>query len=341
MILFCASAILAILSLIEIIFRNKNKKLGWVLSGTAMLILLLFYILADFEVFTDSKNYMDFFQKVKLDKSFFKYEIGWGLFNVAIKFLFNNYWFLIFAFSVIVCTLYYFTIKNMSPYPTCSIFLFLTLGFWGMSGTVMRQGIAMAISLISIKYIFEKKPIKFYLIVLLATLFHYSGLMFVVLYPISKVKINKKYFVGITILMVLILLFGDQVLILMNRIFDKRYGIDKNYPILLILGIIMASVSETIYVQKFHCDDEKMKLLCHMTMLASVLTTMSILNYSFIRLSYYFLICQIFLVPLIISKFEHKKRICLSSFVILAAIFFYSVIIEFNEGAMLSYKFFW
>lgn len=341
MILFCASAVLAIFSLVEIIFKNKNEKLCRVLPALALGTLFLLYILADFEIFTDSKNYIEFFNIVKFDKSLQEFEIGWGILNIIVKFLFDDYWFLMFVFSIIVCTAYYFSIKQISPYPTCSIFLLLTLGFWGMGGTVMRQGASMAISLCSLKYIFEKKPIKFYLMILLATLFHYSGIMFVILYPVSKLKIDKKYFIGLSIIMLLTILFGGQMLGLVNKIFHKYYRVYKNSSVLLILGIIVVSVTETIYVRKFHNDDEKMKLLCHMTLLASILTTMSIYNYSFIRLSYYFLACQILLIPIIISKFEYKNRPYLLSIVILSAIFFYSVIIEFNSGAMLPYKFFW
>jgi hypothetical protein len=61
--------------------------------------------------------------------------------------------------------------------------------YYNFSG--MRQGIAIAITLFSIKYIYNKDFTKFMLLVILASLFHISALIFVIAYFAFSIRFTK------------------------------------------------------------------------------------------------------------------------------------------------------
>lgn len=95
-------------------------------------------------------------------------------------------YFIIIAFTEIVLISYAFRkYKYIYPY----LAFFLIVGFWYMSlMNVLRQQLAACIFLVSIQYILDRKPLKYYLCVLLACMFHKSALLLVVIYPLFRWK---------------------------------------------------------------------------------------------------------------------------------------------------------
>ena len=55
----------------------------------------------------------------------------------------------------------------------------------------LRQAIAMGITALSFNFIKEKKPVQFILLVILASLFHKSAIVFLAMYPIYNIKLDK------------------------------------------------------------------------------------------------------------------------------------------------------
>lgn len=79
-------------------------------------------------------------------------------------------------------------ILNNSQNIGLSCFLFLTLRmFCGPMNTV-REWIAIAILLFAIHYICQRKFIRFLLMVIAASLFHFTALIFLVMYPLYAIK---------------------------------------------------------------------------------------------------------------------------------------------------------
>ena len=84
-------------------------------------------------------------------------------------------------------------IYRYSEIPWLSILMFLTLQFFDLSLTAVRQIIAIDILLFSYDYIVERKPVQFLLLVFAATLFHTSSFLFVVVYIACR-KERSGYF---------------------------------------------------------------------------------------------------------------------------------------------------
>ena len=113
------------------------------------------------------------------------FEIGYGLFAYIIRDLTDNYVIFFFFFSIIYYLLILKAIKQLSPYPIISLLLFYTatMGVLGSN----RQLIALAICLFSLQYVFiKKKPFYFFLLVIFASLFHTTAIIFAVYYFLDR-----------------------------------------------------------------------------------------------------------------------------------------------------------
>lgn len=144
------------------------------------------------------------------------YEIGYGLFAFTVRSFTDNYS----IFLVIHALVYYHFIfkanKVLSPLPFVSLLILFasTMGIVGSN----KQLIAIAICLYSLKFLLEKKMIKFFLCVLIAFFFHTSALLFLVYFFLNKDF--KKYYVVLAL--VLAIIIGKSSL--PNMLFDTLSG---------------------------------------------------------------------------------------------------------------------
>ena len=107
-----------------------------------------------------------------------------------------NWW--IFVTSVpTLASLAYVTYKRGVSKFACafSLFLYMGLRLYGTNFYLIRHSFAMALLLLAFDAMVDKKLVKFLVFVLLATLFHSTALIFIVAYPLSKIKISMKQFV--------------------------------------------------------------------------------------------------------------------------------------------------
>jgi hypothetical protein len=80
-------------------------------------------------------------------------------------------------------------LKKYTPNPLTAILIYYTSIFFVLDMSGMRQCIAVSLFLVSIKYILEKRPMRYVLIILLAGTFHWSAFFLVPLYYI----LNKNF----------------------------------------------------------------------------------------------------------------------------------------------------
>lgn len=96
--------------------------------------------------------------------------------------------------------------------------------FFGISLNLMRQSIAISIFIFAYHFIEEKKPIKYFLLIFIAYLFHRSAIILFFIYPLYWLIMKNygkkgKFIEMVTILLTMcILLFMSNILILLNNI---------------------------------------------------------------------------------------------------------------------------
>lgn len=131
-------------------------------------------------------------------------EYGYYIWNIIVSMITANRYVFILLTSVLMYTLYFRAFKTyVDNYPLAAI-VFLGL-FYYFTITYIRQAIAVGIIWQSIKYVYHKKPIPFFLCVLLAYLFHSSAAIFGLMYFIPIKKYSKQ---RIIIILVICLLIG-------------------------------------------------------------------------------------------------------------------------------------
>lgn len=159
---------------------------------------ILFFISAfrPYTVGTDTSHYIGFYDLyLEAGNSYLinlDIEIGYKIL-IYLSSFFSNSRFLLILTSLIICTGYYLFINKNSNDVYFSSFLFVTLYFFCLSLNIQRQSISMLFIAESIIRL-SKNDYKFYSIfVLLASLFHITCLITLILFPIHILLKHKKF----------------------------------------------------------------------------------------------------------------------------------------------------
>jgi transmembrane protein EpsG len=129
--------------------------------------------------------------KIRDSVGYLNYELGWRYYVKILSTLSSNGLILIFTTGFIIIYSYAFDISKYSIAPWFSLLLFNTIIFYN-SLFIMRQNIAVAISIYSFKYIVERKIWKFILVIGTAILFHKTAIVLIVLYFLYPLKLSTK-----------------------------------------------------------------------------------------------------------------------------------------------------
>lgn len=116
-----------------------------------------------------------------------------------------------------------FFIYKYSNKKWLSFIVFMCLHYFEISFTLMRQINGMAILLVALHYLIKEKKIKFVFFTILASCFHTVCIIFLVLLPISKIKMQKKIIILILIVLTIFVFYSKEIL----NIFYSILKIDR------------------------------------------------------------------------------------------------------------------
>lgn len=200
-------------------FQKKDKngnshpnRLFWILSMSVLIFVMGF---RSFTVGVDGLNYIIGYEYANSVSVWHYYstkvtEPGFYLLYRLVYFIFDDYQWLFIISAFITILFFYkalkYEINNISlPF---AVFVFSTTQYFYYFG-IMRMGIAVAIVSYAYRFVIEEKKIKFIILVIIATLFHYSALFSLILLFITKRKneYNKKNFLRIIVILPLAFIF--------------------------------------------------------------------------------------------------------------------------------------
>lgn len=168
-------------------------------------LVLLFVIMTSFAGFrsskvgTDTGGYARGFEEANYENR----KIGAGLsaltdepafyyLNKLLGRISHEYIVLLTGIAVVFCFFALRSIKRYSTMPVLSLFVFITMGYYTFVFNAARQGIAMAIYMIAIPFIFQKRFWSYVLIVLCAAMFHKTIVVAIPLYFVFQIKYSWK-----------------------------------------------------------------------------------------------------------------------------------------------------
>ena len=155
-----------------------------------------------------------------------RFEIGYYYFNKIIQLFTDNAFALFIITSILFVGISYKAIGDLSINIPFSIVLFFVTRYYFIGLNAVRQYIAMAILLHSIKYIQTRNLKKFLLCILCACIFHYTSIIFILTYFIGRIDVTKKQFIILSIGDVLVCSIG--VTGLKYILGNSKYGVIIN-----------------------------------------------------------------------------------------------------------------
>lgn len=280
---------------------------------------------------------------------------GYVMFNWGFIQVFGtNFELFLFIIAAISSLSLGFIIYSYSPAPYISFLLYLSLGFYDFTFSGLKQTLALAFVMLSYKYIYETKQIKFILMVVLGSTFHLSAFIFLPVYYIAHKKWSATYASFMFLIYLFVLIFRGQIVEFMAEMYKETtvvYTADGFMGgkaiailVLLIIGVILNR-------QHAFIDAAKYTTLLNIMLLAFSVQTLSIYSHNFTRLNFFYFQFAILYIPVLIENFSvksnrlHLKQInektVIQAIVILLAIVYYLNYIELAPHGILPYKTIW
>lgn len=233
-------------------------------------------------------------------------------------------------------------IKKYSNEPYISFIAFISLGYFYFSLTGLRQTMALAMVILSYKYLRERKLLQFILFVLFGSMFHSSAIIFLIAYPFANMKVGRKQIVGIMVSFILAYFFKQQVRIIIN--YFNTIGQYQNYntrEITLTFSGFIIQLFIYLFCLGFKDDilerDNKNLNLYNLLFLGLVFQSFASVIAEFFRVSMYFSIFGIILIPKALEELKDKYLKTTTYLLVLIALVAYIFI----SGSFSGFEFYW
>lgn len=243
----------------------------------------------------------------------------WIILNSIVKTLGGRFYIVQLTQAIIVNTLVLKYFKKHSPYPFACAALFFFWRYQWYSMVVMKAAIALSIILFANDYFLEKKYKKGCLLVLLATGFHQSSLLLLIVPFICFLKFNKlgviilvcTYFVGLFLQSKLgdvfvMLNFAEGISNKLDNYVDSGFMMQNhnlNFFIIKIFPIVLYPVISVIYLKR-KCKDSHILTLEPCLMIGLLFQIMQFNIDVFYRYVYIFIIYYIIFIVQFFVEFS-------------------------------------
>lgn len=332
-----------IASVVNKIYKNRLLNLFLFLL---FLQLYLFVALRSVNVGADTISYLNFYENSYsfplTNLTYARYETGFLFITNALSVLQNPQVYIA-SLALIPYIFFYTFIKKESKSPLLSLLLFICLGFYTNSFNLMRQFFAMGIILVSYRELKNSNLIKFTCLIVLASLFHVTALIFLPIYFIKDKKITPLYLLIASLGAIGLALLADSVLsFLLNQFSAIEYTIDANggwNQFLLLVTIFFGS----LYFQKKAIRVNPNNTILYNILAVGIFVQVLALNFSlFARVTNYFSMFLIVFIPEMLDFIPDKYiRALLRWLTIILVIIMYLMVLETDVSSILPYEFYW
>lgn len=194
--------------------KTKEENNQWFLIVSGLILLLFMGLRGDFTA--DYPNYiLDFrlfetstFSEVIQSTR----EVLYKLLMKVVSKATTHYQVHHFVMALLVCLPACVAIKLNSKNYLLSIFFFFALTYYGESFNITRNCIAISILLLGYPALQQKKILRWVVLVLLATGFHTSALLFMPLIIIYYIPVKKRWIISLSAIVFVIILFNRPLL---------------------------------------------------------------------------------------------------------------------------------
>ena len=279
------------------------------------LIFLLMLSLRDISCGIDLKNYLYFFNRdasLPLQSIFStdNSEMLFSVFNVGVARVFKDfriYLILIAAISVIP---FIFLYSSEVDLPYQAVVLFVVFAPFSVFFSGLRQIMALSFAPILFELCKKKKLVPFLLVVLIASGFHQSALIMLLMYPVFRAKFTKRWLLFVIPLIVLVLVFNKQLYSLIVPLMGSRYkerysevtstGAYTTIIVLFIFSFYSIFLTEETEISEEDNGIRNLLFLC------TALQCFAPVNAIAMRMNYYYLVFVPIAVPRMIVRSQKR-----------------------------------
>ena len=299
-------------------YFSKNKQTRSLFKVAFLIIFLLTSLRFNFG--TDYINYYKTFNIV--NQSFSITSINFGYFDLERAWIILNYIFkpigffgFIIVLSAFLCYTYYALIKKyVDPkYYWLAIFIYVfTFDIMLVQFSAIRQALAIAIFIHSVKYLNEKRNrVLYILLIIIAGMFHTSAYFMLPFVVFTFKKIRESKIIGVVILTVFfgLMFFGNRYLsqlieissFLSGERYLVRFASEVSSKITLIGSIAWSSLLFILlYYSRF--QQKNRKIFFYIASLHSLVYVITPVVFLSGRIGYYFIALSTIVYPLIIQQ---------------------------------------
>ena len=203
-------------------------------------------------------------------------------------------------------------IYKYSPKPWLSYLVWNCMAFYvSYDFCAIKQGLAMAVLMFAAVCIFEKKPIGFFILTLIAGFIHMPALIFLPAYWLMGRKINWQSILSYIIVAIVIYIFRDSIV----EFFQETYymgndevsftlssdGIGGRFVVIIMIALI------GLVLRGF--KEKNFEGLFNIIIVAAILQMFSVYSNVFTRLADYYLQFVVLFIPMIFYESDHEVAI--------------------------------
>lgn len=304
--------------------KNEKSKKRWLIF--TFLILTFVSAIRSYTVGVDTSQYYSAFKVITgIEWEQFKltrYEIGFFYLNKIISLFSNNPQSLLIITSIIIIPSVGYIIYKYSNNVVFSTLLYVLLNIFFFHMTGMRQSIAISILLFSIPLLEKKKYLKFCFMVVLASLFHSSSIIFLLAIILDKIKYNNKNIIYIILITAFCFIFLKPIFIYITGFLGKYagyatsedFGVSNYFGALFQFLLTLATFIFCNFMfikfekkdksdKRFNYDEFFLKMLSLDVIFQCMAMKMNIIG----RMNQFFWIYAIIIIPNLIAK-ENKAK---------------------------------
>lgn len=325
---------------------NSTQRILLVLSSAMAL-----FLIAAFRSETVGKDvwgYLDFFRKcINLEWAElldFRFEKGFIVLCKIISLFTEDTQFFIAIVSFLIISGPTYIIYKYSKNPAISFVLYVGMTFFAFSMSGLRQALATSILLFGYNFIIQRKPIKFIFLVLFASLFHSSVVVFLIAYPLAKIKISFKKIIVYLILFFFLYLTKNYLINFMVMTLFSQYSemLVESDSYNYMLSMLLVWIFGLIYYKQVIKRNENAIVLFNMILIAVFVQMFGSESSNITRISELFYIYVILLIPEVLSVVNDRVLKITGYILILLAVIFQFVVLFPGGGyGAVPYMFFW
>ncbi|MHB1461984.1 MAG: EpsG family protein [Armatimonadota bacterium] len=293
----------------------------------------------------DTTQYFDTFQTIRgMDTtSFFSQnsEVGYRILQYVVDYALGNFQYLLVIEAILYMGVIAYHIYRYSSSPVYSYLLFVVYGFYTFSMSTIRQTIAMAIVMIAYEYIKKKNLPAFLGIVLLASSFHQSALVFLPSYWFNKFRLNQKSLAVLAVTGLLMFYYRGYIQNIIRPLSRSYYGDMETGGSRMYLLLLVTVILGVVYSRALHLMGDNNRYLLFMMIASAVIMPITQFNPVVMRLYFYYFIFMIIYIPNLVFAISNKvTRITVgTAYLVTGALYFF--LSSLSGSQLESYRFFW